>query len=117
MALMEVLVAAAILGLAAIAFLSLLRDAGADAAHARRQAQTAALALSLLEDAKTQWRTGPHAGRLAGRVWTRACGLSSDHRGQRMALVACEVTIFPQEGPPFRLQSAFVIAAEDLRRP
>lgn len=113
---MEVLVAAAVLGLAAISFLNLLRDAGADAAHARRNTQMAALASTLLLDAKTAWRTGPHAGQREGLLWARRCAVSADVHGQRLALVACHVSVTRADGSSFVLDSAFAIPSETLRQ-
>jgi type II secretory pathway pseudopilin PulG len=116
-ALMEVLVAASILGLAAVAFLSVLRDAGADAAHARRHAQTSALALTLLQEARSSWRAGPHAGERGGMLWRRTCALSADLRGQRLALVRCQISIERPGARPFTIQSAFASPLAEVRQP
>ena len=55
MALVEVLVAAAILGAAMLAFLGVYRDARGDLASARMRAEASALALTLLSEARTTW--------------------------------------------------------------
>lgn len=92
MALMEVLTAAAILGATFIAFFAVLTDAQADLAAARANTQAVALAQSLLDGAKTNWRTGPYSGARAGFSWRLSCA-SANTRSPRLSLIECRAEV------------------------
>jgi len=109
MALMEVLVASAILAGALLAFLAVLGDARHDLAHARERAEAAALASAVLEEARTTWDSGPYSGERGAHAWVLRCAVSSEAQSPRLIVVECTVTVRPRrgQGPSVTLESAW----------
>jgi hypothetical protein len=108
MALMEVLIAGAVLAAAMLAFLAVLTEAHADLAHARRNAEAAALAQAILREARSHWARGPYSGERSGFSWTLACAAPPEASSPRLVLVQCSATITGNGlGAPRRFKTAW----------
>lgn len=117
MALLEVLVAAAILAGVVLAFLSLLGESRADLARARQTSEAAALGRSLLREASTNWERVPSVGETDGLRWTRRCEASSSIRSERLVLVLCRIRIQSGGGAEIALDTAWAISRTDVLQP
>jgi hypothetical protein len=117
MALMEVLVASAILIAAMLAFLLIIRDARSDLASARANAQATAVALDVLHEARTTWNKGPYTGERNGISWRLSCAASPDGQSARLVVVGCLVAVAQTGRAPMILQSSWLVSRQTVVRP
>ncbi|KAF0174201.1 MAG: hypothetical protein FD124_1418 [Alphaproteobacteria bacterium] len=117
MALVEVVVAAAIIATAALLFLGILLDARADVARARAILLATAQANALLLDAQTNWPDIPRAGTQEGQSWTLDCQIGEDARSPRLVLLDCTARVTPAAGlkTPIVLRTTWPYAPASFR--
>lgn len=116
MALMEVLVAGALLAAAMLAFLAVLREAHGDLAQARNNAEATAVAMSVLREAQTSWESGPYAGERAGFSWRLSCSVSREASSPRLAVVNCSVSVARAGLSPLVLDRVWAAPRADILR-
>ncbi|MES1198606.1 MAG: hypothetical protein ABUS48_01335 [Pseudomonadota bacterium] len=107
MALLEVLVAGAVLGTALVFFFGVLRDGHADIARARSNTLASQIAFQALAQAQLDWPSIQSTGRNGRYTWTLSCTPSSTVKSPRLELIRCQASVTSPEQPALAFATAF----------